>query len=222
MNLSRYIVVFDYETTGVDVETCDIIQIGAVTIDLRTLNILDDSFNITVKPDGFGESYFQSNIQTFSWHSEKRGIPLPDLYQTINNGIREKYAMESFIKYCDKYRMEGGMEGSVVPAGQNITGFDLPITKRITTKHKFKYPFDDYYKLDLRDITNLWFMFSTMPPPSRSLDTLREYFELPTEGAHDAYNDSITCAKIIQVFLKLHKTITPRIGALNGEKAYIF
>lgn len=221
MNLNRYLIVFDYETTGLDVNTCDIVQIGAVPIDLSNIKILEDqSFNVIVKPDGFGAEYIAANQEVFDWHAKKRNMSLDEVAEFYGAGIKEKYAWERFVKFCSRYNMDGSMEGTAIPSGQNITGFDLPISRRLAKKYKTKYPFDEYYKIDLRDVSKLWFMFSSQPPTSFGLDTLREYFGIELEGAHDALNDCLATCKILRSFLNLHKSITPEIPTLNGEKGY--
>ena len=216
MNLSRFLVVFDFETNSLDTETCDIFQIGALAIDLRTLSIEPEGFNMFVRPDSLNDEYIRANQSILQWHANKRGCTVDDFVNTLSEGIKERFAWEAFIDFVDRYKLDNSMDSLSVPAGQNITGYDIPIAKRYAQKHKTRYPFDDYYKVDLRDVTNLWFMFSKSPPESRSLDELRKYFDISMTGAHDAYNDCLATAKILNTFLRLHKTITPNIDALNG------
>ena len=56
----------------------------------------------------------------------------------------------------------------------------------------------------------LWFDNTTVVP-NYKMDTLRDFFGLSKANAHDALTDVIQTSDIILHFLKLHRSIFPKI-----------
>jgi DNA polymerase III epsilon subunit-like protein len=63
---------------------------------------------------------------------------------------------------------------------------------------------------DLDEIMMLWFDNTTVVP-NYKMDTLRDFFGLSKANAHDALTDVIQTSDIILHFLKLHRSIFPKI-----------
>lgn len=221
MSLDKYCIVYDFETDGLDTDSCNPVEIGAIAIDLRNLEIVENSeFQVNVCPDQINEpDYIKNNYRTIKWHADlNKTTPAKIVEGWKTNGIKESTAWKSFIDYCKKYKIGTGFSQTPICGGQNILDFDIPIARRLCSKHKVQYPFSNKETFDLLKITPLWFMFSKSPPKNYKLDTLREYFSLSTDGAHTAIHDVRQCAQLLIMFLKLHKTLTPRIEMLNREK----
>lgn len=222
MELDRYIIVFDFETDGLDTASCNPCQVAAIAVDLRNLQVVEDSeFNAYICPDDVDEpNYIKDHYRTLKFHADLQKTTIENVLKDWRSkGIKEKVAWTSFVDYCKKYRM-GAKNGQLpVAGGQNIVNFDLPIAARLCEKHKVGFPFPKRDTFDLLNITPMWFLFSTSPPENYKLDTLRDYFGMSKEGAHDALTDVRQCAELIIKFLRLYKNITPRIEALNRVRA---
>lgn len=137
-------------------------------------------------------------------------IPEVEVINKWKAGIPEKNAFEHYDSYIRKY---SGTTSPVV-GGQNIRGFDLPIYSRCCNKYNIPYRFYKREELDLLDFFSHWFMFAKTPPKNYKLDTIRQKFGIPLEGAHDALVDVHDTAKILLNFLRLHQKIIPKIKEL--------
>lgn len=220
MGLDKYMIVFDFETDGLDTKTCTPVQIAAMAVDLRNLEIVSGSeFNIAVRPDKLklGKEYYDhaDHKRTIKWHADIWKKPVEEILETWKRGIPEKDAWGMFVDYTKKYRFGNAYDQTPISGGQNIKEYDLKICETMKERHKGVFPFSKTGNVDLMDLTALWFMFSSSPPKNLKLDTLRDYFGMSKENAHDALQDVKDCTKLILKFLTLHRNITPQIEALN-------
>ena len=62
---NRWIIVFDWETDSPDPHTCNPVELAAIPIEPRTLEIKKDkAFNTVIKPPGFiKDEYFRDDRQ---------------------------------------------------------------------------------------------------------------------------------------------------------------
>lgn len=218
MSRNRYLIVFDYETDW-DPNKLDqlgIVQIAAVPVDLRNLDILiDEIFAIDVKPaDAHMPEYFAAHQQTIEWHSRQQNCSPQEVYERWLAGVPEKDAWDEFCKYIKGYAKSAKFDEMPMAGGQNIRGFDLPITRRFGEKFNKKAPFSKRESdiIDLLDLSTQWFMWADDKPKSYSLDSLRDFFGVDKFGAHDAKKDVIDCADFIKRFLGIYERIAPRIN----------
>ena len=206
----RWIIVFDWETDGKDPLTCNPVELAAIPIDPRTLEIkVDKAFNTVIKPPGFTkEEYFTDDRQkTIEWHAKQRGVSSEDIIATWKKGKSQKIAWKNFCEYCKKFNIEksyGNWYTEPVAAGYNIVGFDLPICQRMADKHKTGMPFSKTSKMDVMDLLFYWFE-NLDEPKNMRLDTMREFFSLKTAQAHEAYSDTLDTAKLLVQFLQFHR-----------------
>ena len=112
--MKNNIVVFDIETTGLDPETCEITEIGAVKIENGEVT---ERFSSFAKP--------------------KNPIPLEvqELTNITNDMVKDAPKIEDVI--IDFYNWTRGC----VISGYNIVGFDLKFIKKVT--NKLGLPFDN-------------------------------------------------------------------------------
>ena len=70
-----------------------------------------------------------------------------------------------------------------------------------------------FYPRDSVDLLRILWMWTENIPEIKSLsmDSIREWLGIPTEGAHDARKDVMDGAKVLIKFLKLHRTYAPKI-----------
>lgn len=210
---SRWILVFDFETDSPDYTSCNPTQLAAVPIDPDTLEMKkDEAFNAYIKPPGIDkDEYFEvpKRQATIEWTANNYEITTAEVIEKWKGGMAQKIAWKNFVEYCKKYTVEkkrGQWFPEPIPAGYNITGFDLPIVQRMVDKHKTKNPFSKVNKLDAMD--NLFWWFENLEEPADfKMDTWREFFQLKkAEGvAHDALTDVFEEGAIIQRFLKFHR-----------------
>ncbi len=205
----KYIIVFDYETDSPDPTSCNPVEIAAVAIHPRTLEIKeDDAFKAVIKPPDINkDEYFTDARQkTIDWHANTRGCSSAEIIAGWKKGKSEKMVWKNFCAYLNKYKIEKDPSRKIyytepVPAGYNIDGFDLPICKRLQATHKTPWPFAKN-SMDLYSLMYYW--FEDMPEPMNlKMDTLKEFFGLKSHGqAHEAFSDVMDTAKILVRFLK--------------------
>ena len=142
----RWIIVFDWETDGKDPHTCNPVELAAVPVDPRTLEIKEDrSFKTVIKPDGFGtDEYFTDERQkTIEWHAKQRGVDSSDIIKSWKKGKSEKIAWKSFCDYCKKFNIEktpGSWYTEPISAGYNILDLTFPFVKEWPLNIKQKCP----------------------------------------------------------------------------------
>jgi DNA polymerase III epsilon subunit-like protein len=206
----RWIIVYDLETDGPDPTTANPVEIAAVPVNPRTLEIkMDDTFEVTVKPPGIDkDEYFTNGVQkTIDWHASTRGCSSEDIVSTWKKGKSQKVAMKNFCSYLQKYHIEKDPMRRIYftePAysGYNVDGFDDIIIRNMCDRHKLDYPFAKMGNMDLLHYITYW--FENMPEPENyKMDTLKEFFGLQSHGqAHSAISDVVDTAKILVRFLK--------------------
>ena len=206
----RWIIVYDFETDSADCNVANPVELAAVAIHPRTLEIkTDDVFKVTIKPPLIDkEEYFTDGVQkTIEWHATTRACKTEDIVSTWKNGLNQKIAMKNFMSFVNKYHIEKDPARKIyytepLYSGYNVDGFDDIIMKRMCDEHKLKYPFAKTGNIDLIHIINYW--FENLPEPeNRKLDTVKAFLGLESYGqAHEALSDVIDTAKILTRFLK--------------------
>ena len=118
MNYSNYIVL-DFETDGVNPETCQPIQIAAIVLNPRNLQVYPGAeFNSYIKPD------FKT-LDTRALEINK--IKIEDLEQAPN----PKVVWKSFCKFVNQYDVIHEKDKyKPIPVGYNLQ-YDLTIANRL-------------------------------------------------------------------------------------------
>ena len=96
---NRWIIVFDFETDGTDPNTCNPVELAAVPIEPRTLEIkASKAFSAVIKPPGFNkDEYFTEERQkTIEWHAKQRGVTSADIIKSWKKGKSEKIVWKNF------------------------------------------------------------------------------------------------------------------------------
>ena len=210
------IICFDFETSAIDPhnEQTDVVQIAACAIDSKRLQIIPNSeFNITVRPDDIeNPNYYNEHKSTIDFHvSLQKNSTVESVMNTWKSGVPEKQAMKMFKIYCEQYDRGKSFFSKPCPAGKNIIKFDLIILDRLNQKHKQKEFFFRRDVIDLDQLCLYWFMFNMDAPSNYKMDTLRPYFGLSSEFAHDAMFDVKQESDLIIKFLSLHKKLCNQI-----------
>ena len=215
------ICVFDLETDGSDPRFCSPVQIAAVIIDPIKLDIVKNSeFNISLKPEVMeNDASYVYTTDILDFHAKVRGCAKDDIYKQWQSFPKQEQSWKMFISYLDQYHTRTSKKSQFsapIAAGYNINRFDLRIVDRLSDKFgnvNKEGRSDIFYPRDVLDIMNLvyyWFE-NDDDIKSLSLDTLRDYFGISKDGAHDALKDVMDCAQLLIRFLKLHRGLKEKI-----------
>lgn len=210
------IIMYDFETGSRAATRAQPVQIAAVAIEPRTLEIIPNS-------------EFESLIQPIFDKEEQKAKGLDDIEQQaldVNGKTIEqlktapslKTVWQNFIKYADNYNVKGGKWNAPILVGFNNHGFDNIILNRIAKEYG---PYDEDYgkcsvfhpqfALDLFPWVWTWFESYPEIGNSLSMDNLRKFFGMSTDGAHDALVDVKDQADIFIRFLKLQRSMCKRV-----------
>lgn len=215
---NRPICVFDFETDGVNPLTCNPVQLAALMIDGKKLNIIEGSeFCIDMQPpDINNESYLTNEIQgTINWHAKNYNTTAEAIIEKWKGAVDQRAAWEMFLNYFNKYNPKGTVYSAPMLGGMNIIDFDIPIFKRLMETYGTK---DFFWKRDKADLLHLcYYWFESLDEPKAyNLDTLREYFGIEKDGGHDALKDVRDTADLLIRFLKLHRKCTTKVKFKNA------
>lgn len=207
---------YDFETGSRNPYTTQPIQIAAVAIEPRNLEIIPGS-------------EFESLIKPIFDKNEQEAAGLGDIEQEaldvngkkvedLQNAPSLKTVWGNFVKYCENYNISGKKWDAPILSGFNNHGFDDIILNRIAREYG---PFDkDYqkcslfhpvYNIDLLQLIFPWFESNYDIGFSLSMDNLRKFLGMSLDGAHDALVDVKDQANILIRFMKLKRTMSKRV-----------
>lgn len=216
------IIVYDFETTGVDPYTCYPTQLGAVAVDPRTLDIYDGGT-------------FDSLMQVTK--EEMDAIPnqnkLNDALRITRKNREELYAapgpkvvFTEFVAFCDRYNYNKKPSGAPILCGHNIINFDNIILQRLSEKYDFlsaenKPKFVSGRHFDT--LTEWYWWTDNLPDFNRhGADYLREYTGMPTDNAHDAFFDVMSCYEWFRFFIMKRRRMTDPSLPTKNPRGNIF
>lgn len=165
-------VVFDFETSGLNSKYAEIIEISALKVKNRCIV---DTFNTLVKPSKPIDQK-SSEINGITDEMLKSAPSLEDI-------------LPCFIHFIENYPL----------VGHNISTFDLPILRRVSTDYmgiSITNTYIDTLQLAKKRISNL---------PDYRLSTIAAYFTIDYSGAHRALIDCEITQKCYEKLL----TLTP-------------
>lgn len=215
----NYIIVFDLETDGLKAKegVDNITQIGAVALDMSTLELdKENILNITVRPEDIEEEeYYNKHKYAIDLHSKWQKRPVNQIIDDWKQGVSENIALQRTKKWIAGYKQKDPL----MFGGQNIKGFDLPILVEKYSKHKItgcpfgteKKPLSGQRIWDLFDMTPKWFYFAQDCPSRYNMDSLREYFSMADDKAHDAEQDVLDEGELLIRFIKLYKHFSNKV-----------
>ena len=222
------ICVFDFETDGVDPESCSPVQLAAVMVDPMKLEVVPNSeFNIHFKPETLAEDPdYEYKTDVVDFHAKVAGCSKADIMEKWRSYPSQQHSWKMFVDYLDKYHTRSSKKSKFsapIPAGYNIYRFDLPIIDRFSNKYgnvTKEGRTDIFFPRDVIDIMNLvfyWFEHNG-ELKSYTLDSLRDYFGISKEGAHDALKDIRDSAEVMIRFMKLHRKLAANIKFKDSFK----
>lgn len=209
-------IVFDFETGGLQADFHEAIQIAGKAYNARTLEPYPVSaggeFESLMKP--LHPERLQAEALKVNGKTVDQLMAAPD----------QKLVWNQFVDWVGKYNPTKSSFKAPIAAGKNIRNFDLKFVDVLNEKHcknKAKTVlFNTRMQLELEDIFFFWFE-NEAEPKNAKLDTLREFFGMGTDGAHDALVDVRQTGDLIMKFLKLHRELQRRTAA-DGSKLIKF
>lgn len=215
------ICVFDFETDGSNPFECSPVQLAAVMIDPIKLDIIPDSeFNIYFKPEVLEQDNdYEYKTDILDFHAKVKSCKKEDILNQWKDYPSQNHSWSMFVSYLDKYHTRSSKKSQFsapIAAGYNINRFDLNIIDRLSKKYgnlNKENRTNLFYPRDVVDIMNLVFYWfeNNNDLKNYTLDTLRDYFGISKEGAHDASKDIYDSANILIRFLKLHRNLSTKI-----------
>lgn len=183
---------FDTETTGLDPEKNDIIQIAAL---VEINKEIVDKLHLKIQPvnwENISEDALKINGCTFE--SLNKHTAYPEAYHEI-------------IKFLDRYVDKFNTQDKLLSAGQNVK-FDIEFLRQFFFKNGNKYfgSYFDYHFLDLQAMTALMIRNGLLEVENFKLETVAKAVGIELD-AHDAMNDIIATREI---FLKYEDMIFGR------------
>lgn len=217
------ICVFDLETDGSNPDICSPVQIAAIMIDPYRLEIIPDSeFNITIKPEALENNaeYAYGDSDVLDFHAKVRSSTKEEILTDWKSYQKQENGWKLFVSYLNMYHSRSNGKKSCftapIAAGYNINRFDLRIIDRLSKKYNNvnkEGRTDLFYPRDVIDMMNLIFYWfeGNNELKNYTLDNLREYLGIDSEGAHDALKDVQDTASILIRFMKLHRNISTKV-----------
>jgi len=223
MNFNK-ICVYDFETDSADPMTCNPVQLAAVMVNPRTLEIIEGSeFNSGMQPLDFdpaeGSEYRAKHQDTIDWHARVSDCTSDDILKRWQEAPHQKDVFLSFAAYLERYHTRAQRKNKFsapLKAGYNISKFDNTIMNRLCADYdrvEKNGEMNIFHPRDQIDGLHLaFFWFENMEEPkSYNMDTLRDYLGMSGENAHDALQDVKDTAKLIIRFMKLHRRSGERV-----------
>lgn len=194
--------IVDFETGGLDPETCPVVQLAALVIDSRSLDIFSDGiFSSMINPDN------PEDIKDEALDKNKK------TREEISKAPAQKIVWDQFTKFVDKFRKDKTKWGLPILAGHNIENYDKIILNRLCKQYNSKPIIHPIHSLDTLKLCFYWFESSAYVE-KYNLDYLRTKLKFSNKSiseSHDALSDCYDTYDILKRFINLSRNITPKI-----------
>lgn len=174
------IAVVDTETTGLDCNKHEVIEIGVLVYNQQTDTIISE-WDVKIKPRYIETA--QDEALKINGYLEHPHLYTNNIYDTI-------IEFNSIVKDC-------------IVLGQNIQ-FDLDMLKKYYNEFKISDPFHRHRKLELTSV--VWPIIRQSELTSMSLHSLCKYAGISNKNEHRALSD---CHRTLEVYKWAMKKLTP-------------
>lgn len=226
--MKQHICVYDFETDSSDPKTCEPVQLAACILNKMTLQVMDGSeFCTDMRPSDIDEeNYYKEHEETIKWHAGNYGCAPEEIFNKWKEATNQKEAWKLFVNHLLKYNTNQSKKTwwtAPIRGGCNIREFDNIIIQRLSEKYgnvstsgetNLFYPRD---VIDIKEVAFYWFE-SCEEPKAYNMDTLRPFFNIPGEQAHDAMKDIQDEAWMIARFIGLFRNQTRKIKFKGAYK----
>lgn len=203
MNYRDFICI-DFETTSKYSSTTQPVQIAAVVIHGRKLEVKQGTeFQSLIKPIFDEEECKRLNLDPLTDDAVAKHGKTREL---LENAPSLKSVWQNFTQYCKQFNTGTSNFTAPIATGYNIKNFDLPIVQRICASEPYKYgPVNKEGKQDIFNIITSVDMFDFMfalqedNPEVHSLSAdnlIRGYMGYSKGTAHDAMSDVMMTAEL--------------------------
>lgn len=220
----KYVFVFDFETGGtithvdgrLDADAVEPIQIAGLAIDVNSLRVVPGST--------FSSMMRATSRDVLKQEALRVNKKTPD---EIMAAPDRETVWKRFTEHVKKFNPRPGSPYTApIPAGKNIRGFDLPIVEGLcrkwgpSDKSGRQTLFNQRTSIDLED--DIWRFFVHRPEelPDHKMDTVRGYFGISSDNAHDALVDVQQTTGLIIKFIKLYRTLGERVTFKDSMKDF--
>ena len=196
------IIVYDLETSGIDTNTAQIVQVGAVCVDARRLEIIEGSeFDVLIKPL-YGEECAKAGLQELTdgaINIHKKGHAL-----LAEKGVTLETGMSNFVSYVNTHN--------------NINNYDTPILKRDLARTGLSSPFHPSISIDVLQLMFLFFENDKNVTRLSADSLIRKHMGWKDKGeSHDALGDVIMTAEVL---IKSMRLIRKAVGTVKFENCF--
>lgn len=213
MNIDNVILVFDLETNGLDKDELSIIEIACLGIDPVKLTVIPGSeFSSLCRPENIDD--------VDNTDEKKKAMAISGITkEMLKNAPIDKVVLQAFISHVKKV----GGKKKVVPAGFNISNFDIPVIDYMCRKFKLAGKdgtnplFLTGFIMDAKEDINRWF-FQSDRMNYTSFDNVRKLMGMSTKQSHRALFDVKQEAYLVVKLLNLYKNISNKIHFENCAK----
>lgn len=223
----RTIICYDFETTSPSAETTQPVQLAAVAIDPRKLEIIPGSeFESLMKPVLDDDECERLGVDALTdgaiaVHKKTREI--------LANAPETKAVWENFVDYVNRYNYKKTNFTAPISMGFNIDNFDSVIVQRLCSQDPYNFGpvnkkngkqdvFSSFMSIDM--MKNSFILFeNNKEVNSLSADNLiRGYMGYEDQGqSHDALSDVIMTA---EYYIRYQKMIRNLVAKKNFKGAF--
>ncbi len=216
---TRPICFLDFETGSLNPNTTQPLELAAVMIDPRKLEIIPDSlFHAKIKPvdDDIAIAKELDTVQ-------KTALAVNHItLEELQDCPSEEEVWHSFVKYIYQWNPSKNNFNAPLASGFNINNFDMKIVNRLCEwygpwdkKREQQRLFNPMQIIDLRDIT--WLINENNPEIERnSFDALRAWLGLSADGSHSAQVDVMQGAELLCRLMKWIRTCAAKTDFKRG------
>jgi DNA polymerase III epsilon subunit-like protein len=199
IHLNGFIIcAIDCETTGLDPEIHEIVEITFLPLD-SNLDPRKDIpfFDIRMKPE---------NEDSIDWNAFK--VNKTDYYKLMQEGMDKWDAAELFVEWFEKLKLPPNKR--IMPLAHNWA-FDCEFVKKWLGPKTFHYHIDGRYRdtmvtaLQLNDVADI--NNTQIPFPKVKLDYVASQLKIPHERAHTALGDCLVTAQVYKGLLRKNRLI---------------
>ncbi len=211
MNTLDYIC-FDFETGGLDPARHEVIQVAGKAYNARTLEPYPAeeggefcSLMRPLHPERLEDEALKVNGKT-------RDMLLGNAELGIEPAPEPRVVWGQFVAWVRNFNRKGTAWTAPIACGKNIRNFDLRFVEVLNEQYargKKTVLFNARTVVDLEDLLFAWFE-DEADLADHKMDTVRRYFGMSSEGAHDALVDCRQTGALIMRFLRLHRELRRR------------
>lgn len=210
---TRTIIYYDFETGSLNPSTTQPLELAALAIDPRKLEVIKGSlFHAKIRPLD-DEQATAASLDPV----EKTALAVNHLtLEELQDCPTEESVWKSFVDWTYQFNPKKSTWEAPLAAGYNINNFDCKIINRLSEwydpwdKKKCQQKiFNPIQSIDLKDI--MWLINENNPEiEGGSFDAIRKWMGMPTDGAHKANIDVEQGAELLTRMMRMLRSWSSR------------